>query len=124
MGRPGRPKGSKDKTPRKRVGPSVDGVRIRKVHYDALMTCAKALQISLVDLLGKLADAVRLQNPHLFLPKPKMTTPDLSVEALHSPDDRIKPRKTYPPRPDPDDFRLIPKGGRDASAERGAQGDA
>lgn len=108
MGRPGRPKGSKDRIPRKRQESTY--LRTRRAHYDALMTCAKALRISMVDLIGKLADAMRLQNPHLFRAAETMEMPDLTVDALRSADDRVKPRRPPKPGPDPDAFRLIPKG--------------
>lgn len=98
-------------------------VRVRESYYDVLKTCAEALRISIVDLVGKLADSMRLQNPHLFRPKDSMVMPDLSVEALHSEDDRIKPRRPPVPKPDPDCFRLIPQGGGAPSAEGDGQGD-
>lgn len=113
MGRPGRPKGSKDRIPRKRQ--EVRTLTLRKSSYESLNMCAKALRMYLIDLIDKLADAMRLQNPHLFRAAETMEMPVLTVDALRSADDRVKPRRPPKPRPDPDAFRLIPKGGGGAS---------
>lgn len=115
----GRPKGSKNRDHKEKT----TSARVREVDYDVLRTCAEALRISVVDLFGRLADSMRLQNPHLFRPKGSMVLPDLSVEALHSEGDRIKPRRPPVPKPDSDCFRLIPQGGDAPSAEGDGQGD-